>query len=126
MALDKSTLKDKIKEAVEESFKPALEVSLKKLMPTESTASDEAAKTFAETFVDICAEPFAEYLSSAIDYYIRTADIHGQMQIFGIQTVGGMTAQTQVVPLTVTAATYPVGQGGGTLPLINQFYLGIK
>lgn len=126
MALDVNKLKDNIQTAIEDTFTPALQVAFKKVMPGETVASDTAAKTFATTFVDLCAEPFAEQLASAIDYYIKNANIHGQMMLLGVSTVGSMTAQSQVVPLTLKASTHPVGQGGGTLPMINEFYLGIE
>ena len=45
--------------------------------------------------------------------------------ILGVSTVGGPTAQAQVVPLNITIDTLPTGLGGGTMPLPNMLYLGI-
>lgn len=126
MALNKGKLKDNIKKAIEDSFQPAFETAFKRTMPTDCQLSNDMAKNFADVATTMIAEPFAEQLSSAIDYYIKNADIHGQCMLLGVNTVGGMCAQSQVVPLAIKASTHPVGLGGGTMPMINHFYLGIK
>lgn len=126
MALDQGKLKDNIKKAIEDCFHPACENAFKKILPVDSSEGDSDAKNFADIFVDTVAEPFAEQLSSAIDYYVRNADVHGQCMLLGVSTVGSMCAQSQVVPLMLKASTHPVGQGGGILPMMNEFYLGIK
>ena len=124
--LDQSKLKDNIQKAIEDTLQPALEAGMKNILPTDTNTGNDVCKKFSDTVIDIFAEPFAEALSSAIDYYIKNADVHGQCMLLGVNTVGSMCAQSQVVPLMLKASTHPVGQGGGMLPMINEFYLGIK
>lgn len=126
MALDQGKLKDNIQKAIEDCFHPACENAFKKILPNDTQDGDETAVKFADIFVETVAEPFAEQLSSAIDYYVKNADVHGQCMLLGVNTVGSMCAQSQVVPLMLKASTHPVGQGGGMLPMVNEFYLGIK
>lgn len=126
MALDQAGLKDNIKKAVEDCFRPAFETAFKRTLPTDTQQADEISKNFADLVTDMIADPFAEQLSAAIDYYIKNADVHGQMMLLGVTTVGGPTSQTQVAPLMIKAATHPVGLGGGMIPMVNEFYLGIK
>lgn len=126
MALDQGKLKDNIKSAIEDTLQPALETAMLKQFGKDTKESTEKSKEFADTVIDLFADPFAEALSSAIDYYVRNADVHGQMMLLGVNTVGSMCAQSQVVPLMLKASTHPVGQGGGMIPMLNEFYLGIK
>ena len=46
--------------------------------------------------------------------------------LMGVSTVGGPTSQAQVAPLLLKASTHPVGMGGGMVPMMNEFYFGIK
>ena len=126
MALDQGKLKDNIQKAIEDCFQPAFETAFKRTLPSETTEGDEISKKFADVAVEMIAEPFAEQLSAAIDYYIKNADVHGQMMLMGVSTVGGPTSQVQAAPLLLKASTHPVGTGGGMIPMVNEFYLGIK
>lgn len=126
MALDQGKLKKEIQSAFEETFATALETAFTKVCPSDSNDGNEAAKRFGETACELLAEPLAERLSCAIDYYVRNAKIFGKFMILGVATVGSPAAQTQVVPLNISVDTLPTGMGGGMMPLPNMLYLGIK
>ena len=126
MALDQGKLKKEIQSAFNEILPDAFETAFKKVCPGDSNDGNEAAKRFGETVDNLVSEPLAERLSAAIDYYVKNAQIFGKFMILGVSTVGGPTAQAQVVPLNVTVDTLPTGLGGGMMPLPNMLYLGIK
>ena len=126
MALDQGKLKDNIQKAFEDIFQPALETAFSKVCPKDTNDAANVAKNFADTATELIAEPMAEQLSAAIDYYVRSANIFGQFMILGVATVGSPAAQTQVVPLPISVQTMPVGQGGGMMPLPNSLILGIQ
>ena len=96
MALDQGKLKDNIQKAIEDCFQPAFETAFKRTLPSESSQGDDISKKFADVATEMIAEPFAEQLSAAIDYYVKNADVHGQMMLMGVSTVGGPTSQAQV------------------------------
>ena len=73
----------------------------------------------------LLAEEWAKTIAQAIDYYVKNADIHGQMMLVGIPTVGSPSSHTSL-PHMVSAQTLPVGQGGGAIPGPNKFIFGIK
>ena len=124
--LDQAKLKDSIQSAFEEILQPALETAFSKVCPKDTTDSSRAATNFADTATELISEPLAERLASAIDYYIRNANIFGNFMILGVSTVGSPVAQTQVAPLPITVQTMPVGLGGGSMPLPNTLILGIQ
>ena len=126
MALDQGKLKQHIQQAFEEILPDAFETAFSKVCPSDSTDGNNAAKQFGETVSEMVSEQLADRLSSAIDYYVKNAQIFGKFMILGISTVGSPTAQAQVVPLNITVDTMPTGLGGGSLPLPNMLYLGIK
>lgn len=124
--LDQGKLKDNIQKGIEEHLTPALEIAFKTILPNITKEGNELSKQFADTAVNIFAEPFAETLSSAIDYYIKNAQIDGKCLLLGVTTVGGCTSQSQVAPLPLTISTKPTGLGGGKIPGQNEFILGIS
>lgn len=124
MALDQGKLKDNIKQAFDETLPNAIETGLLEMLPDVNKTGNSMAKNVAKTINELISEPLAERLSAAIDYYVRTADVHGKMMIMG-GTVGGPYSQT-LIPITVSASTIPVGMGGGMIPGPNQFIFGIK
>ena len=124
--LDQAKLKGSIQSAFEEILQPALETAFSKVCPKDTTDGSQAATNFANTATELISEPLAERLASAIDYYVRNANIFGNFMILGVNTVGSPSAQTQVVPLPITVQTMPVGLGGGCMPLPNTLILGIQ
>lgn len=124
--LDQAKLKGSIQSAFEEILQPALETAFSKVCPKDTTDGSHAATNFANTATELISEPLAERLASAIDYYVRNANIFGNFMILGVSTVGSPSAQTQVAPLPITVQTMPVGLGGGCMPLPNTLILGIQ
>jgi hypothetical protein len=124
--LDQAKLKSHIQSAFEDILQPALETAFSKVCPEDTNDGASAATNFADTATELIAEPLAERLSAAIDYYVRNAHIFGSSMILGVTTVGSMCAQSQVVPLPITVTTMPVGMGGGAMPVPNTIILGIQ
>jgi hypothetical protein len=124
--LNQAKLKDSIQSALEDILQPALETAFSKVCPKDTNDGSSAAKNFGDTATELIAEPLAERLSAAIDYYVRNAHIFGTSMIMGVSTVGGPTSQVQVAPLPITVTTMPVGMGGGAMPVPNQIILGIQ
>lgn len=103
----------------------AFEQAMLESFGNKSKKGEEVAKKFGETIKKLLAEEWAKTIAQAIDYYVKNADIHGQMMLVGIPTVGSPSSHTSL-PHMVSAQTLPVGQGGGAIPGPNKFIFGIK
>ena len=103
----------------------AFEQAMLETFGNKSKKGEETAKKFGETIKKLLAEEWAKTMAQAIDYYVKNADIHGQMMLVGIPTVGSPSSHTSL-PHMVSAQTLPVGQGGGAIPGPNKFIFGIK
>lgn len=103
----------------------AFEQAFLETFPDKSDAGDKMAKKFGETIKNLLAAEWAKTMAQAIDYYVKNADVHGQMMLVGIPTVGSPSSHTSL-PHIVTAQTMPTGQGGGMIPGPNKFIFGIK
>jgi len=103
----------------------AFEQAMLEMNPEKSERNDKAAKKFGETVKNLLAEEWAKTIAQAIDYYVKNADVHGQMMLVGIPTVGSPSSHTSL-PHMVSAQTIPTGQGGGMIPGPNKFIFGIK
>lgn len=103
--LNVATLELNIKQAFDEVFPPAFERAMLEMMPQKSDDGDKKAKNFAQTVTDLIAGDMASRLASAIDYYVRNANVYGS-----ILTVGSPYVHTAVL------TTIPVGTGGGSIP----------
>jgi len=103
----------------------AFEQAFLETFPDKSDAGDKMAKKFGETIKNLLAAEWAKTIAQAIDYYVKNADVHGQMMLVGIPTVGSPSSHTSL-PHMVTAQTIPTGQGGGMIPGPNKFIFGIK
>ena len=123
--LNPDTLKQNLLDLFNTTIPPAFEQAFLELMPEKTEAGCKAAKKFGETIDKLVSEQWATTIAQAIDYYIKNADIHGQMMLVGIPTVGSPTSHTSL-PHMVTAQTLPTGQGGGMIPGPNKFIFGIK
>ena len=103
----------------------AFEQAMLESFGNKSKKGSEVAKKFGETIKEQLAEQWAKTIAQAIDYYVKNADVHGQMMLVGIPTVGSPGSHTSL-PHMVSAQTLPVGQGGGAIPGPNKFIFGIK
>ena len=103
----------------------AFEQAMLEMNPEKSERNNKAAKKFGETVKNLLAEEWAKTIAQAIDYYVKNADVHGQMMLVGIPTVGSPSSHTSL-PHMVSAQTIPTGQGGGMIPGPNKFIFGIK
>ena len=123
--LKPETLKQNLLDLFNNTIPTAFEQAFLMTMPEKTEAGDKMAKDFGETLRSMLAEEWATTIAQAIDYYVKNADVHGQMMLVGIPTVGSPTSHTSL-PHMVSAQTIPVGQGGGMIPGPNKFIFGIK
>ena len=84
-----SELEKALTRSLEEVLPSALEEAFKHVLPCTSKMGNKVAKEFGESLTKIIAEPLGVRFSNAIDYYIKNADIYGQ-----VITVGSPTVQT--------------------------------
>jgi len=123
--LDQPGLKQQILDVLDSTIPEALEHAMYSTYGNTSERAKENAKKFAETFKDIAHDALAEGISAAIDYYVRNAEVFGQMLLVGIPTVGSPVSHTSL-PHMVQAKTMPKGLGGGSIPGPNTFIFGIQ
>lgn len=98
--LDPDKLKEQIQNGIEEILVPTIERMELMKQPQTSKAGSEQAKSVADTFKELVAEPLAEVLANAIDYYIKNASIEGT-----ILTVGSPSTQTAKISSMPTPVT---------------------
>ena len=84
-----SELEKALTRSLEEVLPSALEEGFKHVLPCTSKSGNKAAKEFGESITKMIAEPLGGRIANAIDYYIKNADVYGQ-----IITVGSPTTQT--------------------------------
>lgn len=75
--------------SLEEVLPSALEEAFKHVLPCTSEDGNEKAKEFGQCISDMISEPLGTRFANAIDYYVKNADVYGQ-----IITVGSPTTQT--------------------------------
>ena len=75
--LNKNTLQKEIQDSFEQLLPNDLREGFKSTFPRQTAGGDKMAERFANVTTDMLAQPLAEALASAIDYYIRTADVYG-------------------------------------------------
>lgn len=90
--LNLDALKTQIKNGLTEIYKPAVKQVILDLFVQRTEYGDELAEEISTTFDEITAEPFAELLSAAIDYYVRNISLSGT-----VITVGSPTTQTAYI-----------------------------
>ena len=81
--LNVNVLKSKIQEGFTAIYKPAIEQVILATMPQKSKLGDEMAKRLSETWDELTAEPMAEIIANAIDFYIKNANITGTLLTYG-------------------------------------------
>lgn len=87
--LQVTELEKALTRSLEEVLPSALEEAFKHVLPNSSKAGDEKAKEFGQCISDMISSPLGTRFANAVDYYIKNADIYGQ-----IITVGSPTTQT--------------------------------
>ena len=75
------------------------------LFPEKSEYGEDLAKDMAETFDELTAEPLADLLANAIDYYVKNITITGTIITAGSPVT--QTAQIVPSPTPVTAGKIP-------------------
>ena len=75
--LKKDVLKQEIQDAFETLLPGAFKEALRAVQPQESKDGNEMAEKFGQVITDLLSEPLAQALASAIDYHVRSADVHG-------------------------------------------------
>lgn len=103
--LNPDNLKQDILNCINTIFPKAFNQAMLNTYSVHSKHNREKAQKFAEVVTDQIAEPLAEGLASAIDRYIKSANVHGQ-----IWTIGNKFLQK------ATIASTGEGVGGGAIP----------
>jgi len=98
-------LKSQIASSIKNIVVPAIEQCFKNMSPTKSEKRYADAENFAKSFDNQVTEQLADALASAIDYYVKNADITGT-----IMTIGSPTSQSAII------APPPSPVAGGKVP----------
>jgi len=106
--LNVATLKSQLQGAFEEILPGAFEQAMLCALPSKTAVGSDMAKNFGDTVCDLIAEPLAEALSSAIDYYVKNITIYGT-----ILTTGTPVSQTAIItsPSPITNGKVPNSLG---------------
>jgi len=103
--LNVNTLKQQIQQGFNDIYKPAVEQVILALMPQKTNSGDELAKRISETWDELTAEPMAEIIANAIDYYIKNATITGTLLTYG--SPGSHIGTFSPAPTPITAGKIP-------------------
>lgn len=98
--LNVDDLEKSLKKAMENVLVPGIEALIKQYQPHESELGNTKAKAFADGFKDMIVPSLAALYASAIDYYVKNAQIFGT-----IITVGSPTTQTASINSTSVPTT---------------------
>lgn len=93
-------LKSQLEAGIKTILVPAIERMESMRYPNTSKAGKAKAEEIRNAFNDMVAEPLAEVIANAIDYYIKNASITGT-----IITVGGPMSQTATISSMPTPIT---------------------
>ena len=105
MALKVDDLKKQIKFGLTNVYKPAIERIVLMMFPEKTAFSDDLAKDMANTFDEMTAEPMAEILSAAIDYYVKNIDVTGMLITTG--SPGTHTCKISAPPTPLMGGKIP-------------------
>lgn len=102
--LNPDKLSSDIQSAIEDIVTPAIKQAMVQTMPEASGKGEEMCQEYADTIVEMIAEPLAQRIGNAIHAYIKNISINGT-----VITVGSMVTQTAVIsPATpATAGVVP-------------------
>jgi hypothetical protein len=103
--LKPNDLKKQIEYGLKNIYEPAIEQIILMTFPEKSDTGDNMAKDMAASFVEMTAEPMAEILSSAIDYYVKNITITGNLITTG--SPGLHTCSITPAPNPLTAGKIP-------------------
>ena len=103
--LNVNTLKQQIQQGFTEIYKPALETIILNSYPKTSNSGKKKAAEMAKTWDELTAEPMAEIIANAIDYYIKNANITGTLITYG--SPGTHTGRVVAAPTPIVAGKIP-------------------
>ena len=98
-------LKHQIQIGLSGIYKPAFERVFNMMFPEKTEYGEELAKNMAETFDELTAEPLADLLANAIDYYVKNITITGTLITTGAPTTH--TCSIVPAPNPVSAGKIP-------------------
>ena len=104
---------DVLKQNLLDLFNPTLPVAFEQafleMMPEKTEAGSEAAKKFGETVKKLLAEQWAETIAQAIDYYVKNAQIFGNLITNGSPTTHFCSINSTPMPATNGAIPNTLG-----------------
>lgn len=69
--------------SLEEVLPSALEEAFKHVLPNTTKSGNKIAKEFGQCVSDMISEPLGTRFANAIDYYVKNADVYGQLITVG-------------------------------------------
>lgn len=77
--LDVDNLQKSLQVAFEEVLPSAFEEVMRAILPMQSSDGDEKVKAVKEFVKDLISEDLSTRIASAIDYYVKNADVYGSL-----------------------------------------------
>ena len=82
-----------------------IEQAVLQFFPEKSEDADNTAKKIAQTIDDMISDKWAETMAQAIDYYVKNAQIFGNLITYGSPTTH--TCQINSTPMPATNGAIP-------------------
>lgn len=87
----------------------AFEQAVLQLFPEKTYAGDERAKEFGKTMDEMLSDKWAETMAQAIDYYVKNAQIFGNLITNGSPTTHFCSINSTPMPVTNGAIPNTLG-----------------
>lgn len=95
---------DVLKQQLADMFHSTIPTTFKQaylqLLPEKSEAGDKAAEEFGKIFDELLSEQWAETMAQAIDYYVKNAQIFGNLITNGSPTTHFCSINSTPMPAT--------------------------
>lgn len=98
--LNVDDLQKSLQTAMENILVPGIEALIRQYQPHQSTIGDEKAKEFANSFKEMIVPSLSKLYANAIDYYVKNAQIFGNLI-----TTGSPTTHTCIINSTSVPST---------------------
>ena len=103
--LKPDVLKQQLEDLFHATIPTAFEQAILQMQGERSEAGDAMAKKIGETLDEMLSEKWAETIAQAIDYYVKNAQIFGNLITFGSPTTH--TCMINSTPMPATNGSIP-------------------
>lgn len=107
--LNSDTLSEYISNAIRTIVCPAIKQCILNSFPNKSDSGDEIAETFSNNFDDLVSDQLGMAIASAIDYYIKNAELYGTIITSGSPTTQVARLNPMSMPLINGAVPNTIG-----------------